>query len=482
MNAVHYRIYHMFNDWPRALSGESPIFSLCRLGDPLCVGNDRIHIQISEDGLEAHASVEVGPKATLEDLRAALAAAGVVHGIDDLACQELGGKLADEAFEAQCEFVARGIPPERGEDGSLSLEFTPGAQPGKKREDGSIDLFDRELLTIVEEGERLAVRHPPGEGSVGTSVDGKAIVAADGSPEPTQLGKGATEDSGGVITATRGGVIQFQSGRLLDAVSHHVHAGDVDVESGQLEMVGSLSVQGAVRPNLCVRVQGDVEVLGCVDAGCVYVRGDLRIGDGVIGGDAGRISAEGSAVVRHLQAARIECGGTLAVQSHAVNCEISAAEIQIGGRLLGGRASCETRMELCEAGSAAGAMTVLRAAEPLEQPLAATREVAPAAEVGRRSSQTAKSQAKESRSPSGGAVGSIKARREEERAAAKRSEERMRLHLELRETAEIRVSGAVHEGVVVHFGTHQLRVEQPTSHVRFCFDPDADAIVMESLG
>ena len=103
----------------------------------------------------------------------------------------------------------------------------------------------------------------------------------------------------GRLTAARNGVIHYQQEKALDVVEQHVHQGDVDLHTGNLQARGSLRVQGSVRRGCTAGATGDVEITGSVDAGHAFAVGDLQITGGVVGGETGHVAATGSIGARH---------------------------------------------------------------------------------------------------------------------------------------------------------------------------------------
>src|SRR5687767_8905617 len=102
--------------------------------------------------MSAVARVIAGPAAGEGELTAALRAAGVVHGISPVACAALTERLADELFAVEAVVIAVGVSPQPGVDGYFVPAFSAGIQPGRMREDGTMDFRDRELLKPLASG------------------------------------------------------------------------------------------------------------------------------------------------------------------------------------------------------------------------------------------------------------------------------------------------------------------------------------------
>ena len=79
---------------------------------------DRVRVSISGDAMGATIAIVPGSAATADALQRAIADAGVVHGMLHDVIADLGRRLADPAFAAQCE-IARGVPVQPCRDGRI---------------------------------------------------------------------------------------------------------------------------------------------------------------------------------------------------------------------------------------------------------------------------------------------------------------------------------------------------------------------------
>lgn len=428
------------------------------------MGSARVTVQIAADGLSAWARVIAGPPAGEAEIRAALASAGVSFGVNEAAVLRLAADLTDELCTPSDFLLAEGEHAEPGIDGSFVPAFVAGIQPGHVREDGTMDFFDRELLKPVASGSVVGQLYRAVPGRAGRRVDGSEIAVAKTREFPLRLGTGVTLSADGKVTATRAGVLLATSRDSVDVVQHHVHTGKVDLRSGHLDMEGSLVVKGSVERLFRAAASGDIEIQGGVEYGSVQAGGSLRISGGVRGGETGMVSAEGDIAVRHAESAQIVAGGLLKLES-AINCSLTARDIQITGKLRGGKACAEHGIVAREAGIAQGAATELASALPLERPvLVAKRSVANAKEQR----QLVHKSARNDERGKGGKAGRAQAAQASEELA--RKIEFARRRDELLPTAFIEVSGAVHPGVRVQIGHATLSVEEPASGVRFSFD------------
>jgi uncharacterized protein len=437
------------------------------------VGDARITVSIGADGLSAVARVTAGPVAAEPELEAALQAAGVLHGISRTACEALAMRLADELFAVEAVAIAEGLRPEPGVDGYFVPAFAAGIQPGRMREDGTMDFRDRELLKPLASGAPVGRLHPAQPGTPGRRVDGGELPVAKVRECTIALGPGVRLLEDGALVAARAGVLLYVANKSVDVVQHHVHTGNVDLRSGHLDMEGSLLVRGNVERPFRASASGDVEVQGGVECGSVHAEGSVRVTSGVRGGEAGMLSAGGDVSARHAEHAHVVCEGLLKLES-SVNSALFARDIQVTGKLRGGKACAERSVVAGEAGVAHGADTTLAVAVPLEQPvLDAKRAVDTAKEQRSLQPRSLRSDGR----AKGGKIG---------RAAATLANTELERKIALAQRREallgdayIEVTGTLHPGVAVRVGTATLVLEESTACARFSFDPETRTIRAE---
>ncbi len=426
----------------------------------------------------AIAGIQAGEPAGAAEVETALAGAGVSFGVDAPACRALGEALADPQFCDPHVELAFGRRAQPGTPGSFEPAFHVGIQAGMLRADGSMDFWDRELLKPVAERAVLGRLFAPVSGTQGQRVDG-GIVHIDAAREARlRLGPGVEADAEGYVRAKQGGIVLYAPEKSLDVVDHLVHRGDVDLHSGHLVMEGTLAVQGDVQRLFSVRASEDVEIRGSVEGGSVYAGGDVRIKNGVFGGDTGMVCAEGNLWARHAESARIICGGLLQLES-AVNCHLSAEEIKVTRALRGGRTEAERSVVAHEAGSPHGGLgTVLSAAVPLERPVLEARHALGMA----RTMPLANRHGRGAGRSDGDRVNSGKWARTN--VGRQRGEYEQKLqHAARREAligrARVEITGMCHAGVIVEIGTMRLVLDQDQRGVQFSFDPDTRELRME---
>lgn len=493
--------------------------------------DERIQIRISEDGMSALASVTRGPPAGAGELGDALDRAGVSFGVSEAALRRLSSSLRDEEFTVRDLVIASGRPAVQSRDAGFEPAFQVGVQPGRLRDDGSMDFFDRSLLKAASQGDVLGRVVPARRERIpGVRVDGTPQPATHMLGGMPQFGPGVALQAGGSVVATRSGTISYRASELLDVVEQYVHAGDVDLRSGHLCSEGSLVIAGDVKRMFGVRALGDLEIHGVLESGSVYAGGSILLHGSASGGAGGIVSAGKDVHAAHAERIEFVCGGALTL-TDAAYCELEAKTITVLRSLRGGKASAETSINVEQAGSANGKSdTLLIAGNPLvppelpaqpiivqikhelvtlpmresERPLSASSMVMLASRPPARTATGSVHPSASPRSPSAhpGAAGSTAphsqsslprtasashpAQRSTTRppaasddtvqAAAERTAAQ-HAHLQhLREVASIQVFGVAHAGVIIQIGDARLMLDQPMHNVRFTLDAAARKI------
>jgi uncharacterized protein len=439
----------------------------------------RIRIDVAEDGMAAHISVGVGAALVEADAQAqlseALAAASVRHGVDAgvearvLAVMVAGGEAVDGAV------LARGLPMQRGFDGYFAPDFEPGIRPGHLRDDGTMDFRDRELLKTVRAGEAVGRQVAPGSGVPGVRVDGSEVPAVPGTPSPLKLGEGVKLADDGTVTAVAGGAIVYVPKRSIAVVRELGYSGDVDLRSGHLTMQGSVRVQGNVTRGFHVHATGDIDVRGDCEGGELRALGNVRVRGSIRGGAMGIVEAQGDVFAKRGESAEISAGGSVCL-AEAVHCSISAYEVAIEKRVVGGRIEAEHFVVAGNAGSAQGVPTELAAGvvRPTRDEL--VRSVA-SAKAERQSRARVPSGPRGDERPKGGKLGRDQVERVRDAIEQKLATARARD--EARRRASVSVSGELHAGCVVIIGDARWDIGELVRNVRFTYDETTSSLRLE---
>lgn len=301
-------------------------------------------LSLSQDEMECHAQLTVKPDGTapsLDECKTLLVSDGITTGIDDAA---LGTLLAEALPGKTCNgLVARGVPPQRGEDGSLALSFVslepPPAQTTSDENDTEkrqVDFHVVQQFINVEVDQEIGRIIPPTEGASGSTVRGKRVPAEAGKPLLLKLGQNVRSggDNGEIIFAEIHGRVK-QDGDSICLVEEYVVDGDVDFSIGNIRFNGFVEVHGDVHDGFQISASKGLKITGNVGACRLTSHGNIEF-CGMDGLDKGSILCGGSITAHFIHGSAIECWGNMAVDVEMRNCSIRCRGRVSTGMLTGG--------------------------------------------------------------------------------------------------------------------------------------------------
>jgi hypothetical protein len=278
---------------------------------------------------------------SVEDMQILLDKEGAVHGFtaerwaEILAELEEGKRTKDYVI-----LVAQGTLPQPGSDAEFDwMVAIDNDKPGRIMEDGSIDFRDRNLNTVVKEGDMLGKLVPPKVGVAGKDVFGNELqppsplnieVVTDSRiyAEPVEGGAMAfyCETGGGISTDEE---IKKVKGRTHKRINIGVYPisnieGDVDYSTGNIDFNGDVVVGGSVQSQFSVKATGTVTIGGYIEAGAYVTAGqDILIQRGVVGAST-ELVAGGDIMSKFIQEATARAGGNVKVGSYIFNASVRA--------------------------------------------------------------------------------------------------------------------------------------------------------------
>ncbi|MFN2340994.1 MAG: FapA family protein, partial [Halanaerobium sp.] len=130
--------------------------------------------------------------------------------------------------------------------------------------------------------------------------------------------------------------------------------GDVDLEEGNIDFVGSVKISGDLREGFIVKASGDVEVGGNVAAAEIESGGSVLIKKGFLGRNKGKITAKGDVNARFVENAEIKANN-VRVHEAIMHSQVTAKDsiIVSGGKglIVGGRLMAQNIIEANMIGS-----------------------------------------------------------------------------------------------------------------------------------
>ncbi|PLR83547.1 hypothetical protein CVD25_01325 [Bacillus canaveralius] len=234
--------------------------------------------------LHAEESIEIQNTLTYKDVVDKLDSLRVVHGFIHNAIM-----AAVEAKDIGDYIIAAGTEPKEGKNGSVQLviEDKEILKGPKEREDGTVDFRELKHIPVVNQGQVIAIIHPPVPGIPGNTVTNEPIPAKQTAPILVQTGYGtALIENETKIVATETGRPKIDlKGQLVKVsiVQKMVHHGDVNMSTGNLRFKGDIDVLGSVEENMRVEADGVINVKNNANRAIITSKNSIIINQNVIG-------------------------------------------------------------------------------------------------------------------------------------------------------------------------------------------------------
>lgn len=267
---------------------------------------------------------------------------GIVYGIKE---NEIINYCQKSEFSKEL-VAAIGLEPTKGKDAELIYDFdTSNENKLKEKEDGTIDFLNLNNIVNVKKDDLLCHIIPDGEGIDGIDIYGNKISYKKG--KKTYFGSGKntymTEDGLQLRSSVAGCVKKMGNKVLVDDV---YTVNNVDNETGNIDFVGSVVINGDVKSGFSVKSKHDIKIKGMVQGAYIEAGGEVIISKGMNGIGKGTIYAKGSITSKYIENAVVESEKSI-YSEMLINSDVTAKEsIILKGRnatILGGTSkACDT--------------------------------------------------------------------------------------------------------------------------------------------
>ena len=336
-----------------------------------------IAVAISSDKMTANLTIIPpcgGRPADREQVLDALKEAGVVSGLLDA---EIDAAIA--AGKADAKLIARGKEPVHGTDAEFrSLIPEIKSRSPKVDDRGTVDYRDLGLFITVAAGDPLMERIPATAGIPGENVLGEIAPAKPGKNSPFAPGlQGATvsaENQNLLVAGIAGQPLLVAHGVKVEPT---LAVQGIDLSTGNLDFEGTVNIAGDVKSGMKIRVSGDVNIGGMVEAAEIQADGNITVKGGIIGHgekvqeggsrhNIAHISCGGSISALFVENAHLEAGNCILIEEVAKQSELTAInQVVVGregskkGHIVGGLTRATLLIQALVAGSPTGVRTEL---------------------------------------------------------------------------------------------------------------------------
>ncbi len=179
--------------------------------------------------------------------------------------------------------VAKWEAPVNGTDGRVKYLFsTDRTIKPVEDEHGVVDFKNLGLVCNITKGTTIAEITMPTEGSPGKDIMGRVVTQKRGVAAKISAGKGKEFINGGTeLIAGVNGNLKYANG-TFSVDEELLINGDVDVSSGNIDFIGSVTIRGSVFEGYKVRSRKSISVNGTVTNAELEAGGDVTVRIGAI--------------------------------------------------------------------------------------------------------------------------------------------------------------------------------------------------------
>ncbi len=254
--------------------------------------------------------------------------------------------------------IAQGRPVIEGQDGTFTWEDALQKQATDWADDAPVDFYNISAIVTVQADAVIGRITPPIQGTDGVNVFGQPLRPK-GKPQEVQLKDGVELDADGVT------VRAVVPGRVVDEdhelwISEIVEIpGDVNFETGNLDLSIDGMIQGSIRDRFEVATQKNLTVTGAVEAAQVKATGNVTVRGGILNRRLGKVIAGREITAKFCEEADLKADGDIRMSRLAMNSNIhTVGKLLIHcGSIVGGNAYAKHGVEVGTLGCDAGTVT-----------------------------------------------------------------------------------------------------------------------------
>lgn len=205
--------------------------------------------------------------------------------------------------------VAKWDPPVDGVDGSIKFFYKIDANLAPvENENGIVDYKNLGVVRNITAGTPIAAITLPTEGTPGKDITGKVVPQKKGIAVTVNVGKGTSliNDGKEIIAAVDGNLVYKNGAFNVDETL--VIDGDVDVSSGNIDFIGSVTVKGSVFEGFRVTSKRNIVINGSANGAEITADGDISIKIGAINSE---IDSNGNIKLGFCENCKIRAAGNI---------------------------------------------------------------------------------------------------------------------------------------------------------------------------
>ncbi len=324
------------------------------------------HVEIPAGALECRIGVfpprKGGRQLSSEDCFRELDVHQVTSGVDSTAVRAAVAEMQSSGEPVVGVLAAAGRPPGEPRAPRVELSVPHLDKAGLRLDTRWLLTSLPTMLREVQENQAIGRVQAGAPGAPGLTVRGKPVPPREAAGGAFQPGQGVVVREGGeIVTAAPG--VPVLDGSRLEVMPLFLVEGDYAPPSPEIVFRGLVVVLGSLSGQ---RVEADeLIVVGNCDRSEIHCSGDVMVGGGVVGRNAGKVFADGRVAARHVSDAEIEALGDVIVTNTITHSNVTSnARVKVTaerGAIVGGRVAALRGIEARSLGSDFGTYTVTAA-------------------------------------------------------------------------------------------------------------------------
>jgi hypothetical protein len=260
----------------------------------------------------------------VDDVMDALRSAGVTAGVQE----ERIAQYLDDMNYSHPLTAAEGTPPRHGRDAYIDYKVRITNSIDFSQFDGNIDFKELNLIENVVVGQLLAIKVPAEKGVPGRTVLNRMTPARTGKDVQFRHGEGTIlSENGQELSAEKNGQVVMKANKIC-VEEILVVKGDVDNNTGNIVMLGSVMITGSVLDNFTVKASGNIEVRGTVQKAFLEAEGDIIVRQGINGRDEAKIETTGGSIfTKMVHSAHIVAEKNIIVAEEILHSRVDAGKM-----------------------------------------------------------------------------------------------------------------------------------------------------------
>lgn len=325
---------------------------------PLSVAEDKLSASIT-----VHPPSSKGNVLTLDMVNKIIDGAGITYGVDLDEINSLLSSVKKNNFQSKTVIVAKGDAPVNGKDAVIDLKFDRDRKAGSIVEKTDrMDFREQSFIVNIRKGDILAEKFPLTPGIDGKNIFGEKVTATPGKDRKMIHGANVVlSEDGLTMVADKDGMIAVADGNKISVLKRYEVPGDIDMNTGNLTMDGSLFIKGWVRAGFVVRASGDINIGNGIEQATVEAGTGLVINGGVLGSKSSKIFSGANLTAFFLENANVHARGDIIIRDDIRHSNVTAGgriDITGGkGQIMGGTVNAFKGINANKIGSSAGVKT-----------------------------------------------------------------------------------------------------------------------------